>query len=60
MQRAGEVRDDLVLGRLAAVDIDGPPLHRELTAVWRQELSPEGERLLAVVTGVKPFLITER
>lgn len=47
------VRDDLVLGRLAAVEIDGPPLHRELTAVWRQELSPEGERLLTVATGVK-------
>jgi DNA-binding transcriptional LysR family regulator len=47
------VRDDLVLGRLAAVEIDGPPLHRELTAVWRRELSPEGERLLTVATGVK-------
>ena len=25
-------------------------LHRELTAVWRGELSPEGERLLAVAS----------
>jgi DNA-binding transcriptional LysR family regulator len=44
------VRDDLVLGRLAAVEVDGPPLHRELTAVWRGELSPEGDRLLAVAS----------
>ena len=48
------VRDDLVLGRLAAVEVDGPPLRRALTAVWRQELSPEGERLLAVASGIKP------
>ena len=48
------VRDDLVLGRLAAVETCGPPLHRELTAVWHEELSPEGERLLAVATGAPP------
>lgn len=42
------VRDDLVLGRLAAVDVAGPPLHRGLTAVWHRDLSPEAERLLAV------------
>jgi DNA-binding transcriptional LysR family regulator len=45
------VRDDLVLGRLVAVEIDGPPLTRKLTAVWRPDhghLSPEGQRLLAV------------
>jgi DNA-binding transcriptional LysR family regulator len=51
------VRDDLVLGRLVAVDIDGPPLTRELTAVWRPDqgqLSPEGQRLLAVAKGAMP------
>jgi DNA-binding transcriptional LysR family regulator len=45
------VRDDLVLGRLAAVEIDGPPLKREFTAVWRPDhgdLPPEGQRLLAI------------
>jgi DNA-binding transcriptional LysR family regulator len=45
------VRDDLVLGRLAAVEIAGPPLKRQLTAVWRRDLDPlppEGARLLAV------------
>ncbi|MGH3164592.1 MAG: LysR substrate-binding domain-containing protein, partial [Trebonia sp.] len=42
------VRDDLVLGRLVAVEVEGPPLKRPLTAVWRQELTPEGRRLLAV------------
>lgn len=45
------VRDDLVLGRLLAVEVDGPPLTRELTAVWRPghgQLSPEGQRLLAI------------
>src|ERR1700728_4232374 len=29
------VRDDLVLGRLVAVEVAGPPLTRRLTAVWR-------------------------
>jgi DNA-binding transcriptional LysR family regulator len=45
------VRDDLVLGRLVAAEIDGPPLTRKLTAVWRPDhgqLSPEGQRLLAI------------
>lgn len=42
------VRDDLVLGRLLAVEVDGPALKRPLTAVWRRNLTPEGRRLLAV------------
>jgi molybdate transport repressor ModE-like protein len=45
------VRDDLVLGRLVAIEIEGPPLKRQLTAVWRPDLDPlppEGARLLAV------------
>jgi DNA-binding transcriptional LysR family regulator len=45
------VRDDLVLGRLVAVDVTGPPLTRQLTVVWRPDhdpLPPEGQRLLAV------------
>jgi DNA-binding transcriptional LysR family regulator len=45
------VRDDLVLGRLVAVDVDGPPLTRRLTAVWRADhapLAPEARRLLSV------------
>jgi DNA-binding transcriptional LysR family regulator len=49
------VRDDLVLGRLVAVEIAGPPLTRQLTAVWRPDrdpLPPEGQRLLAVAQGV--------
>lgn len=44
-------RDDLVLGRLVAVETDGPPLTRELTAVWPPDhgnLSPEGQRLLTM------------
>jgi DNA-binding transcriptional LysR family regulator len=48
------VRDDLVLGRLVAVEIAGPPLTRQLTAVWRPDrdpLPPEGQRLLAVAQG---------
>ena len=48
------VRDDLVLGRLVAVDVAGPPLKRQLTAVWRPDLDPlppEGARLLAVAKG---------
>ena len=46
------VRDDLVLGRLVAVEVAGPPLTRQLTAVWRPDdpLPPEGQRLLAVAT----------
>src|SRR5580698_3202465 len=47
------VRDDLVLGRLVAVEVAGPPLTRQLTAVWRADrdpLPPEGQRLLAVAT----------
>ena len=31
------VRDDLVLGRLVAVEIAGPPLTRQLTAVWKPD-----------------------
>lgn len=49
------VRDDLVLGRLVAVEIADPPVLRQLTVVWRSDLgmlSPEGERLLAVARGV--------
>lgn len=44
------VRDDLVLGRLVAIELAGPPLTRVFTAVWRYDrpLSPEGQRLLAV------------
>ena len=45
------VRDDLVLGRLVAVEVEGPPLVRRLTAVWRadhQPLEPEAARLLSV------------
>jgi DNA-binding transcriptional LysR family regulator len=48
------VRDDLVLGRLVAVEVAGPPLTRKLTAVWRPDLDPlppEGARLLAVAKG---------
>ena len=48
------VRDDLVLGRLVAVEVAGPPLTRPLTAVWRPDhdpLPPEGARLLAVAQG---------
>jgi DNA-binding transcriptional LysR family regulator len=48
------VRDDLVLGRLVAVEVAGPPLRRQLTAVWRPDqdpLPPEGARLLAVAQG---------
>jgi len=46
------VRDDLVLGRLVAVEVAGPPLTRQLTAVWKPDdpLPPEGRRLLAVAT----------
>lgn len=45
------VRDDLVLGRLLAIEVEGPPLIRQLTAIWRPDLDPlppEGARLLAV------------
>jgi molybdate transport repressor ModE-like protein len=45
------VRDDLVLGRLVAIDVAGPPLKRQLTAVWRPDLDPlppEAARLLSV------------
>jgi DNA-binding transcriptional LysR family regulator len=45
------VRDDLVLGRLVAVEVEGPPLIRRLTAVWRPDLdplAPEAARLLSV------------
>jgi DNA-binding transcriptional LysR family regulator len=45
------VRDDLVLGRLVAVEVVGPPLTRRLTAVWRLDhdpLAPEASRLLSV------------
>lgn len=48
------VRDDLVLGRLVAVEIADPPVTRQLTAVWRSDLgqlSPEGGRLLTVARG---------
>jgi DNA-binding transcriptional LysR family regulator len=50
------VRDDLVLGRLVAVEVAGPPLTRQLTAVWRADrdpLPPEGRRLLAVATAAR-------
>jgi DNA-binding transcriptional LysR family regulator len=49
------VRDDLVLGRLVAIEVAGPPLIRPLTAVWRPDLDPlppEGARLLAVAKGI--------
>lgn len=48
------VRDDLVLGRLVVIEVAGPPLTRQLTAVWRRDLDPlppEGSRLLAVAMG---------
>ena len=48
------VRDDLVLGRLVTIEVAGPPLTRQLTAVWRHDLDPlppEGARLLAVAKG---------
>jgi DNA-binding transcriptional LysR family regulator len=48
------VRDDLVLGRLVAIEIAGPPLTRQLTAIWRPDLDPlppEAARLLAVAKG---------
>jgi molybdate transport repressor ModE-like protein len=47
------VRDDLVLGRLVAVELAGPPLTRVFTAIWRYDrpLSPEGQRFLAVAQG---------
>lgn len=48
------VRDDLVLGRLIAIEVEGSPLTRELTAIWRPDLEPlppEGARLLAVARG---------
>jgi len=47
------VRDDLVLGRLVAVELSGPTLTRQLTAVWKpgDPLPPEGQRLLAVARG---------
>ena len=48
------VRDDLVLGRLVAIEVTGPPLRRQLTAVWRPDLDPlppEAARLLAVAKG---------
>jgi len=47
------VRDDLVLGRLVAVELAGPPLTRVFTAVWRYDrpLSPEGQRFLTVAQG---------
>src|ERR1700733_9499867 len=46
------VRDDLVLGRLVAIEVAGPPLTRQLTAVWKPDepLPPEAQRLLAVAT----------
>jgi len=49
------VRDDLVLGRLVAVELAGPPLTRQLTAVWKpgDPLPPEGQRLLAVATAAR-------
>jgi DNA-binding transcriptional LysR family regulator len=50
------VRDDLVLGRLVAIEVAGPPLTRQLTAVWRHDLDPlppEGARLLAVAKGAE-------
>ena len=49
------VRDDLVLGRLVAVEVEGPPLVRRLAAVWRadhQPLEPEAARLLSVAQRV--------
>ncbi len=51
------VRDDLVLGRLVAVEVAAPPLTRRLTAVWRPDHDPpppEASRLLAVATGNAP------
>jgi DNA-binding transcriptional LysR family regulator len=47
------VRDDLVLGRLVAIELAGLPLTRVFTAVWRYDrpLAPEGQRLLAVAQG---------
>ncbi|HEX4829528.1 MAG TPA: LysR family transcriptional regulator [Trebonia sp.] len=49
------VRDDLVLGRLVAIELAGPPLIRVFTAVWRYDrpLSPEGMRFLAVAQAAR-------
>jgi molybdate transport repressor ModE-like protein len=57
------VRDDLVLGRLVAVEVAGPPLKRRLTAVWRPDLDPlppEGARLLAVAQGAASARVSPR
>ncbi len=57
------VRDDLVLGRLVAVEVAGPPLTRQLTAVWRPDLDPlppEGARLLAVAQGRRGYASAAR
>jgi DNA-binding transcriptional LysR family regulator len=57
------VRDDLVLGRLVAIEVAGPPLTRQLTAVWRPDLDPlppEGARLLAVAQGAGARLAPKR
>ncbi|MBV9793440.1 MAG: LysR family transcriptional regulator [Actinobacteria bacterium] len=56
------VRDDLVLGRLVAVEVDGPPLTRPLTAIWRPDhdpLAPEAARLLTVARGVTGSRLTK-
>lgn len=44
------VSDDLALSRLVRVRLAGPPLFRELTALWRggaRDLAPSARRLLA-------------
>jgi hypothetical protein len=46
-----------VLGRLVAVEVAGPPLTRQLAAVWRPDLDPlppEGQRLLSIARGGSP------
>jgi DNA-binding transcriptional LysR family regulator len=51
------VRDDLVLGRLVAIEMAGPPLTRPLTAIWRPDHDPpvpEAARLLTVARGHAP------
>jgi len=56
------VRDDLVLGRLVAIEVAGPPLRRQLTAIWRPDLDPlppEAARLLAVAKGA-PLSVAKR
>ena len=51
------VRDDLVLGRLVTVVVEGPALTRTLTAIWRPRsgrLTGGAQRLLTIARGPSP------